>query len=234
MVAPTPRVFLIRHGQTEWSLLGRYTSVTDISLTPVGTAQMLLTGKYLFGEGPMQAIKPQHLTHIISSPRKRATESVELMLESLPEPAKSAVPLIIDENVREWEYGDYEGKLTKEICQMRKERGLSNVKSEWQIWGDGCENGETHLDVEARLDTLITRIRDLHQRAFESDSASDIIVVAHGHILRCLAARWLGNSLDHNPQFLMDTGGICVLSYQHHNIHEPALALLGPFVVPLH
>lgn len=233
-MAPTPRVFIVRHGQTEWSLLGQYTSATDIPLTDIGVRQMALTGKYLFGDGPMQAIRPHDLTHVILSPRARAVRSAELMLQLLPELELSRVPVIIDENVREWEYGDYEGKLTKDICRLRRDRGVPNRDGEWTIWADGCENGEDHRQVEARLDALIARIRQLHQRAFDTGLASDIIVVGHGHIHRCLAARWLGHALDHNPKFVMDTGGICVLTYQHHNINEPALALLGPFVVPLH
>lgn len=234
--APTPRVIFIRHGQTEWSKSGQYTSITDLDLTPFGVTQMKNTGKHLIGSGPFQLIKPESLTHVFTSPRLRAKHTVKLLLENLTEEQRSQIPVVEENDLREWEYGDYEGLLTSQILKLRQERGLDTELPEgetWNIWRDGCENGEVHSEVSDRLDTVIAGIKEIHKKSIENNTASDIIVVGHGHILRCFAARWVGKDINVNPQFMLDAGGVGVLSYQHHNINEPALFLAGAFVVPV-
>lgn len=228
MKAPTPRVIFVRHGQTEWSKSGQYTSVTDLDLTDFGVKQMRNTGKALIGNGPFQMIKPANITHVFTSPRLRAKHTVELLLEN----ADADVPVTIDEDLREWEYGDYEGLLTSQIIELRKSRGLEKA-ADWTIWADGCENGEQHDQVAARLDRIIAKIQAIHAQAIADNKPSDIIVVGHGHILRCFAARWVGKPINVNPQFMLDAGGVGVLSYQHHNVAEPALFLAGGFTVPV-
>lgn len=232
MKAPTPRVIFVRHGQTEWSKSGQHTSVTDIDLTPFGVKQMKQTGHQLIGTKDYQMIKPSSLKLVISSPRKRAQHTVELLLGELTPEEREAIPVDTDEDIREWEYGDYEGLLTKQIKELRQKRGL-DTDSSWQIWSDGCENGEDYLQVTERIDRLIKKIRDIHRKALEDNEHSDILVVGHGHILRCLAARWVGTPINRNPNFMLDAGGVGVLSYQHHNIDEPALFLAGAFTVPV-
>lgn len=229
---PTPRVIFVRHGQTEWSKTGQHTSVTDLELTEFGVKQMRSTGKYLIGSNPYQTIKPQNLKYIFTSPRKRARQTIDLLLENVDESIKSKIPVKVEDDIREWEYGDYEGLLTKEIVKLRKDRGLDKDKT-WDIWGDGCENGEIHTQVKERLDKVIVDIRKIHKQALDNNEESDIIVVGHGHILRCFAARWVGREININPQFMLDAGGVGVLSYQHHNIDEPALFLAGAFAVPV-
>lgn len=228
--APTPRVIFVRHGQTEWSKSGQYTSITDLELTPFGVKQMKNTGKHLIGPSPFQLIKPKDLKYVITSPRTRAKQTAKLLLEGVDDVAKSHIKIEEEEDLREWEYGDYEGLLTKQIVESRKSRGLGD---DWNIWRDGCENGEVHHQVKQRLDKVIGRIQAIHKQALDNNEASDIIVVGHGHILRCFAARWVGKELNVNPQFMLDAGGVGVLSYQHHNIEEPALFLAGAFVVPV-
>lgn len=228
-IAPTPRVIFVRHGQTEWSKLGQYTSITDLALTPFGVVQMRNTGKALIGQSPLQIVKPASLKLVVTSPRLRAKQTVELLLESVDAESKSKIEIREDNDIREWEYGDYEGLLTKQILALREERGLG---SEWEIWLHGCENGENYEQVTQRVDLAIERIREVHQKAFENNEACDVLVVGHGHILRCFAARWVGKAINVNPQFMLDAGGVGVLSYQHHNIAEPALFLAGAFAVP--
>lgn len=230
MKAPTPRVIFVRHGQTEWSKSGQYTSITDLELTDFGVKQMKNTGKHLIGTSPYQLIKPDSLKHVFTSPRTRAKQTVQLLLGELDDFTKSQIPVEEVNDIREWEYGDYEGLLTKQIVELRESRGLG---SDWNIWRDGCEKGEDYTQVTERVDSVIQKIQSIHKKALDNNEACDIIVVGHGHILRCFAARWVGKEINVNPQFMLDAGGVGVLSYQHHNIEEPALFLAGAFVVPV-
>ncbi len=228
----TPRLIIVRHGQTEWSKTGQYTSRTDIPLTDYGVKQMRSTGRVLIGYGSTNLIKPAELKLIICSPRKRALQTKDLLLEGLPESQKLSIKTEIDEDIREWEYGDYEGLLTEEIKERRAKNNLPGGEN-WTIWPYGCENGENAEDVTKRVDRMIEKIRKIHKRAMDNNEFCDIMVVAHGHILRCLAARWVGKPINTNPQFMLDAGGVGVLSYQHRNINEPAIYLTGAFLVPV-
>jgi len=147
----TPRVFIIRHGETEWSLNGRHTGTSDIPLTANGEKRIRATGRALVGEDRL--IVPRNLAHIYVSPRKRAQRTLELLgfdsQEPLPWQAHGAVEtggehcatrakVEVTESIREWEYGDYEGVTSKEIRERRKASG----EGEWDIWRDGCPGGE--------------------------------------------------------------------------------------------
>lgn len=234
--SPCPRVIFVRHGQTEWSKTGQHTSITDIPLTDFGVKQMTNTGKHLIGKSPFQIIKPANLKYIFTSPRLRAKQTVDLLIQDMDDYTRTTIPVNVTEDIREWEYGDYEGLLTSQIIDLRKSRGLDTQLAEgdtWNIWRDGCENGEIHSQVKERLDNFIAEVRKLHKEALDKKEACDILVVGHGHILRCLTARWIGRELLQNPQFMLDAGGVGVLSYQHHNINEPALYLAGAFNVPV-
>ncbi|AMD19107.1 HBR206Cp [Eremothecium sinecaudum] len=254
--APTPRCILIRHGQTEWSKSGQYTGLTDLPLTDYGVKQMRKTGSAIFQNN---YIVPEHITYVFTSPRTRARQTVDLVLESLSENQRKNIRIVVDEDLREWEYGDYEGLLTHEIIALRKSRGLDQDRP-WNIWRDGCENGETSEQFGLRLSRAISRIQHLHRIHQKEGRPSDILVFAHGHALRYFAGLWMKlgvtadvppgandihtwdddtvpatkltqySLLQDNPNFLLDAGGIGVLSYSHHNIDEPALALAGAFV----
>lgn len=141
----------------------------------------------------------------------------------------------VTDDVREWDYGDYEGITSPDIRQMRKEQGYQGT---WDIWRDGCPGGESPQQVTDRLDQVIGEIRDkYHRPAMEGSGdqacAGDVIIVAHGHILRAFAMRWAGYALENGPTFLLEAGGVGTLSYEHHSIDEPALLLGGAFVVEL-
>ncbi|SCV01922.1 LAMI_0G14620g1_1 [Lachancea mirantina] len=255
---PTPRCIIVRHGQTEWSKSGQYTGLTDLPLTEFGVGQMRRTGQAIFG---YKFIDPSHITYIFTSPRKRARQTVDLVLETVPAQLKKNIRIVVDEDIREWEYGDYEGLLTSEIVSLRKSRGLDQ-ECPWNIWRDGCENGETTQEVGLRLSRAIARVQNLHRKHQEEGIPSDIMVFAHGHALRYFAALWFKMGVEvpcdgkdpipatyndptvpyvplttfrhliDNPNFLLDAGGIGVLSYSHHSIEEPALTLAGSFVCP--
>ncbi|EXK27610.1 hypothetical protein FOXG_10140 [Fusarium oxysporum f. sp. lycopersici 4287] len=123
----TPSVFLVRHGQTEWSKVGKYTGKTDIELTDTGKKEALtLRDRFM---RPNKLIDPSHLAHIFVSPRIRARETFELVAGNYPEIRQRAT---ITEEFREWDHGDYEGMTTQQIRDLRAEEGL-DTSSEWSI-----------------------------------------------------------------------------------------------------
>ncbi|RAH59177.1 phosphoglycerate mutase family protein [Aspergillus piperis CBS 112811] len=238
----TPRCFIVRHGETSWSLNGRHTGTTDLPLTENGEKRIKATGKALVGNDRL--IVPRKLVHVYVSPRARAQRTLELLeigcRERLPwnearksedeEPIRTEARVEVTEAVREWDYGEYEGLTSKQIREMRREKG----EGEWDIWRDGCPGGESPEDVIKRLDAVIAEIREkFHKPCFDGDSSTgkgDVLIVAHGHILRAFAMRWTGKPLTETA-LILEAGGVGTLSYEHHNIDEPAIILGGGFVV---
>ncbi|KAJ4297538.1 Sedoheptulose 1,7-bisphosphatase [Kalmusia sp. IMI 367209] len=246
---PDPRVFFIRHGETEWSLNGRHTGTTELPLTPNGESRVHATGKALVGDDRL--IVPGNLAHIYVSPRHRAQRTLELLdlgcrdrypwkkdEDMAQHGVRTHAKMQITDAIREWDYGAYEGLTSPQIRQLRKEQGLSE---DWDIWRDGCPEGESPDDVSARLDDLIRDLRErFHEGRFgkgagwkgsDGTGPNDILIVAHGHILRAFAARWVGKDVRDNPSLILEAGGVGTLSYEHHNIEEPAILLGGAFVV---
>ena len=172
------RVFLIRHGETEWSLNHKHTGLTDIPLTDNGRSSARKLGPVL---------ARQKFDLVLVSPLLRARETCELA--GLGSVART------DENLHEWNYGDYEGLTTLQI------RATS---PNWQIFDDGCPGGETPADVGERVDRVIERARGID---------GNIALFAHGHLLRVLAARWLGLPVAAGAFFELDTATLSVLSY---------------------
>lgn len=135
--------------------------------------------------------------------------------------------MITEERIREWEYGLYEGKVTSEIRSARKARGLDEERA-WNIWEDGCEEGESPAELAARLDEVIAEIRQLQEGFLNGKSASgprDCLVVAHGHSLRAFAKRWIGFEMKERLPLMLEPGAVGVLSYEHKRVEEPALLL---------
>ncbi|KAI5953669.1 hypothetical protein KGF54_003041 [Candida jiufengensis] len=194
---------------------------------------MKKTGELLIGESQSQMIKPQNIVQIFSSPRKRARHTLELILEAVPPKIREKIPVEYDDDLTEWNYGRYEGLKTAEIRKSRHDRGIDPPDHDWSIWSDGCEDGEDYKQVTERLDRFIKKVKSIHVKALNDGQPSDIIVVAHGHILRCLVARWVGRDLNVDPALMLDAGGVGVLSYQHHNINEPSIYMAGAFRVPV-
>ncbi len=174
------RVFLLRHGETEWSRSRQHTGLTDIPLTENGRSAARRLAPVL---------AKQRFDLVLVSPLQRARETCELAgLGSQASP---------DENLLEWNYGEYEGLTPQQIRAKTPE---------WLIFNDGCPGGETPAHVGARLDRLIARVRTVEGHA---------AVFAHGHVLRALAARWLGLPIERGAHFLLDTATLSVLSYYH-------------------
>lgn len=177
--APT-ETFLIRHGETEWSATGRHTSRTDLPLLEEGRARARALGAEL-EEHPFSLV--------LCSPLRRARETCEL--------AGFGDVAIICEDLREWDYGDYEGLTTPEIQERNPE---------WNLWRDGCPGGERPREVSARADRVLARLR-------EADG--DAAAFAHGHILRVTTARWLGMSAAEGARFALPAGSMGVLGFEH-------------------
>jgi len=172
--------------------------------------------------GPDRLIDPAKLAHVFVSPRQRAQQTWKIFADTnIDDQSTARPPISITEDLAEWDYGLYEGKLIAEIRALRQERELDQERA-WDIWRDGCEEGETPEQVTARLDHLIQKIKDIQRPNMHGENDSDIVLVAHGHILRAFVKRWLGYGLGFPLSMMLEPGGVGGLSYQHHNIAEPA------------
>lgn len=174
-----PELWLVRHGQTEWSRNGRHTSTTDLPLTSEGERAALQLNQRLAGVA---------FDLVLSSPRQRALETARLAGVEAP---------VIDDDAREWDYGDYEGITTAQIRETRPG---------WRIWTDGTAGGESPADVGERADRLVERVRD--------EAPTRALVFGHGHFSRVLAARWLELPVAVGGQFRLDTATVSVLAWE--------------------
>ncbi|KAJ5099071.1 hypothetical protein N7532_006072 [Penicillium argentinense] len=219
--AGTPRVFLYRHGQTVWSESGQYTGLTELDLTKNGQQQVEASGKMIVGAGKL--IDPSNLAHVYISPRNRAKQTFDIAFADADKQAlKEAGKVSETDRLMEWTYGQYEGLLTKEIRALRKSHGL-DAERPWDIWRDGCEDGESPQQVTERIDDLIAEIRSFQKDSMHGEKPADVVLVAHGHLLRAFTKRWLGYPMEFPLSLMLDPGAVGVLSYQHHNVEEPAL-----------
>src|SRR4030095_498826 len=153
MAARTQKVYVVRHGETEWSLSGQHTGVTDIPLTENGRAVARSLGPIL---------AEQSFALVLTSPLRRARETCEL--------AGLGAHAVLEPDLKEWNYGEYEG-LTPELIHA-KEAGRMV-----------CPGGETPKEIGARVDRVIARVRA---------TPGDVALFAHGHVFRVLVARWIG------------------------------------------
>ncbi|TVY90474.1 Sedoheptulose 1,7-bisphosphatase [Lachnellula willkommii] len=219
--AGTPRVFLVRHGETEWTISGRYTGKSDIPLTPNGEHQVSSSAGVIVGPG--RIIDPSKITYLFISPRTRARRTYELLFDESAQ-KKLEGKSETTEDIREWDYGAYEGLLTAQIRAIRKARGLDKEKP-WNIWVDGCEEGESVDEVSNRLDGIIAKIREIQGPYMHGEKGADVVLIAHGHILRAFAKRWIGLPLSTSLPMMLEPGAVGVLSYEHHKVDEPAFLL---------
>jgi probable phosphoglycerate mutase len=182
---------------------------------------VLSSGKVVVGRGKL--IDPLKLAKVYISPRTRAKRTFDLLFDdAAKERLKEKVE--ITEDIREWEYGAYEGVVPAEIRKQRKERGLDKERP-WNIWHDGCEDGESPTEVATRLDELIAKIKQIQAPSMYGERAADVVVIAHGHSLRAFAKRWIGFEMGMRLPLMLEPGAVGVLSYEHHKVDEPALLL---------
>jgi probable phosphoglycerate mutase len=171
-------VFAIRHGETAWSLSGQHTGTTDIPLTDNGRR---------LAERMQPVLAKKTFGLVLCSPMLRARETCEL--------AGCGDKAVVESDLMEWNYGDYEG-LTREQ--------IHGVAPDWLLFRDGCPGGETPEQIGARVDRVVARARA---------GNGDIALFAHGHVLRVFVARWIGLPAGGGQHFLLDTGTLCVLGY---------------------
>ena len=171
------QVWLVRHGETEWSRDGRHTSVTDLELTDRGERQ---------GAALRERLRGQRFDRVVSSPLGRARRTAVLA-------GYAAEDVEIDDDLHEWRYGDYEGITTPQIRE---------TVPGWTVWTHPVPGGETGQQVAARCDRVIARRRS---------QGGLTLLVAHGHLLRVLAARWVNEPYGFGRHLHLDTATVSVL-----------------------
>src|SRR5215468_5839698 len=174
---PTQKVLLIRHGETEWSLNGRHTGTTDIPLTEHGRD---------VARQWKPVLSQRSFALVLTSPLRRARETCELT--GLGQQAE------VDNDIHEWNYGDYEGLTSEQILAQRPS---------WMIFRDGCPGGESPKEIQARIDRVIKKVRAVE---------GEVALFSHGHFLRSFGARWLGLPAEDGVFFLLDPATVSVMS----------------------
>jgi probable phosphoglycerate mutase len=184
---------LIRHGETEWSKSGQHTGRTDIPLTAAGEARAAALAPALAG---------RKFAAVFSSPAQRAVRTAQLA---------GLTHVELEPDLQEWDYGGYEGLTTAQIRETRPN---------WYLWRDGIvpgdaeHPGETVQQVGKRADAVLARARPLLDQG-------DVALVAHGHMLRILTARWLRLDAADGRLFRLDTGTLGSLGDEH---EEPVIS----------
>ncbi|MDG5807656.1 histidine phosphatase family protein [Streptomyces ossamyceticus] len=182
-------LFLVRHGETEWSLSGQHTSWTDLPLTDRGREQ---------ARGLAPSLTSHRIGAVFVSPMKRARQTAELA---------GLTGARVDADLCEWDYGAYEGVTTQEIHRTRPD---------WFLFTDGVapgppeHPGEGPEDVGARADRVLAKAH-----AALGDTEGCVVLVAHGHVLRVLTARYLGLPASAGALFQLATGTVCRLGTEH-------------------
>ena len=170
-------IWLVRHGETEWSRSGQHTSRTDLPLTPEGERQAASLKRMLAG---------RTFALVLSSPMKRAMDTCGLV-DLTPE---------ISGDLVEWNYGDYESLTTPEIQKL---------VPGWTVWTGATPNGETVEQVAARAERVLSRALA---------ATGNVALFGHGHLLRVLAARWIGLEPSAGRLLALSTASLSVLGYE--------------------
>ncbi|UPM50997.1 histidine phosphatase family protein [Synechococcus sp. A10-1-5-1] len=195
-------LWLLRHGATEWAINGRHTGSTDLPLLPQGETEARALAPIL---------AKQTFAAVLSSPLQRARRTCELA--GLSHQAQ------IEPDLKEWDYGDYEGLTTPEI--------RVHVPG-WTVFSHPCPGGESSDQVQQRCERVIERASQYASSA-QAESCN-VALFAHGHILRSLAGCWLGQGPAGGAQLVLGTGSFCVLGYERQKralIHWNAPVLLA-------
>lgn len=182
-----PVMYLARHGETAWSLSGQHTGLTDLPLTERGERNARRLGKRLAG---------LVFAKVFTSPLQRAARTCER--------AGFGAMAEADPNLVEWNYGEYEGLRTVQIHAKHPD---------WQLFRDGCPNGESPSQVGARADLALMRLRKIK---------GDVLLFSSGHFLRVLAARWLGLEPVGGRFFVLRTASLSALGYEN-NLSQPVI-----------
>jgi broad specificity phosphatase PhoE len=184
-----PVVYLARHGETAWTITGQHTGLTDLPLTLRGEANARRLGIRLVGIS---------FAKVFTSPLKRVRRTCEL--------AGFAEVAELDHDLVEWDYGSYDGRRTVEI--LRERPG-------WQLFRDGCPDGESTEQVAERADRVVARIRQV---------PGNVLLFSSGHFLRVLATRWIGVAPINGQALMLSTASLSSLSYEN-SLSQPAISL---------
>ena len=184
-----PSVYLARHGETAWTVTGQHTGRTDLPLTERGECNARKLRERLSGLS---------FAKVFTSPLERARRTCEL--------AGFGSMAQIEHDLVEWDYGEYEGRLTADILAERPG---------WELFRDGCPGGESPRQVAARADRVMERLRA---------EAGDVLLFSSGHFLRMLAGRWAGLEIVHARSLMPGTASLSVLGYEH-NLSRPVIQL---------
>lgn len=178
MQSQLPAIYLVRHGETAWSLSGQHTGRTDLPLTESGERNARQLEERLRG---------LTFARVFTSPLQRATRTCELA------GFKSSAEA--DADLLEWDYGQYEGRRSAEIRADR---------TDWNLFRDGCPGGESPGQVGTRADNVVKRVRAIE---------GNVLLFSSGHLLRVLAARWLGLGVETARYLALDTASLSILGY---------------------
>jgi broad specificity phosphatase PhoE len=178
------RVFLLRHGETEWSRSGKHTGRTDVPLTERGRELATAAGRLIAG---LRDAAPPAL--VLTSPRGRAQDTARLAGFRVDD---------VDERLAEWDYGEYEGRTTPEIRE---------TVPGWTVWTHPCPGGETADEVGRRADGVLAHAAGALERG-------DVVLVGHGHFSRVLLARWIGLPATEGVRFAMEAASLAVLGHE--------------------
>ena len=184
-----PLIYLARHGETAWTISGQHTGLTDLPLTAHGERNARRLGERLKG---------LTFAQVFASPLQRASRTCEL--------AGFGTVASVDEDLVEWNYGDYEGKTTAEIHQQQPT---------WDLFRDGCPGGESVADVAGRANRVIARIRAID---------NNVLLFTSGHFLHMFAARWLGLEPTAGRYFFLGTAALSIVGYEH-GLYDPVIRL---------
>ena len=183
------QVYFARHGETAWTISGQHTGLTDLPLTVRGeeNARRL-----------RDRVKGVTFARVFTSPLRRALHTCEL--------AGFGSVAVVDDDLVEWNYGDYEGKTTEQIFLQRPG---------WELFRDGCPGGESVIDVAARAQRIIKRIRSIE---------GDTLLFSSSHFLRVFTACWLGLAATAGRHFTLDTAALSIVGFNRDQ-HDPVLHL---------
>jgi broad specificity phosphatase PhoE len=181
-------VYLGRHGETAWTITGQHTGLTDLPLTERGEANARRLGARLAGIP---------FAKVFTSPLQRARRTCEL--------SGFAQVAELDHDLVEWNYGRYEGLHTVDILRERPD---------WQLFRDGCPDGESPQQVAERADRVVARIRQVR---------GNVLLFSSGHFLRVLATRWIGIAPINGQALMLGTASLSALSYEN-SLSEPAIS----------
>lgn len=184
-----PLIHLARHAETAWSKTGQHTGLTDLPLTERGERNACRLGERLKGVTVAQ---------VFVSPLQRATRTCEL--------AEFSSGAIIDRDLVEWNYGEYDGKRLAEIHEQQPG---------WELFRDGCPGGESVTDVAVRAERVINRVRALD---------GDALIFSSSHFLRVFVACWLGLEPAAGRHFVLGTSALSIVGYDH-GLGDPVVRL---------